>query len=239
MLRLYNWFLTKSDGWNNAWGIVEGHDRLYDGLFVHTSELQSIDLDEENKCLILLTYSQNRYYLYFKDICLDRIEETKEVLGVFHIPDSSLSECDALKKKDTEQLIEKADSVLGFNELLLSVLLKRAFYKDEEGVVNELGVDTHVGTFQDSVLVLDYENHKVDFRYFPRGFSEDVIEPYHWSDGLNAVVIENNTRNKIKFIGTSKHIYCPSGELTKISSDVYSGEGLFSPDTVNGKSILH
>lgn len=238
MIKLFNWHLDMLGGWF-AHGIVKGHDRLPDGTYIYTSVLESIDLDSENKRLVLLTHSQNTYYLDWKDINLNAVKETKGVLAFFDISDSFISECEVLKQEVSKGLLSKASSILGNSELLYSPLEKKAFYKNSDGDVREVEVSVHVGTFQDSVIIWDLKKHQVDFRYFPKGICEDIFEPYHWSDGLNAVVIDNNLSTDIVFKGSNgKRVECKSGSVTRLESGIYTGEGLFSPDIVNGKSVL-
>ena len=76
------------------------------------------------------------------------------------------------------------------------VLTKEAYFKDSDGKITEITVTTHTGMFQDSYLVTDFDNGKVDFRYwdYPRG-----IKPYHWSDGLSAIRIENTGKYAVSY----------------------------------------
>lgn len=45
-------------------------------------------------------------------------------------------------------------------------------------------------------------------------------------------------RETIHFRGTAETILCPTGEIVRIGHDAYQGEGLFSPDAVNGKNFF-
>ena len=108
-----------------------------------------------------------------------------------------------------------------------------AFYKDENNATEEVTIDCHVGMFQDSILIQNWE--KVDFRFFPREFHQ--IEPYHWSDGLERIHFEN-IGEKAVFQGSKETIELPTNSITVVESSAYRGEGLFSPDCVNGKSAF-
>lgn len=83
------------------------------------------------------------------------------------------------------------------------------------------------------IFISDFKK-EVDFRYWdmPGG-----IQPYHWSDGLNAIKIENVGKNDIIFYADTD-IVCKVGEITVIKSKQYCGEGLLSPDSVNGDSVF-
>lgn len=74
--------------------------------------------------------------------------------------------------------MERVDSLLKSYELFAQIAgynALTAFYKDENNTIEEVTIDCHVGMFQDSILIRNWE--KVDFRFFPREFHR--IEPYH------------------------------------------------------------
>ena len=100
-----------------------------------------------------------------------------------------------------------------------------------EGQVYEIPEKVHVGMFQDSVLITDWEHGNVDFRFFPNY----QMEPYHWSDGLEKIHIHNLDTREFYFKGTDGAICMKAGEITVVEKSAYRGEGLFSPDAVNGK----
>lgn len=94
----------------------------------------------------------------------------------------------------------------------------------------------HVGMFQDSVLYMQYQQDEktpgLDFRYFPKGFS-DVVETYSWSDNILNVVIKNDTTRTISFNGDG----IESEETRKFNMEKHK-QGLISPDCYNGKSMF-
>lgn len=57
------------------------------------------------------------------------------------------------------------------------------------------------------------------------------------TDGLKAVYIEN-VGEPFVFKGSCGDIVCKSGEVTVVKEEDFVGEGLFSPDTVNGKCLF-
>lgn len=63
----------------------------------------------------------------------------------------------------------------------------------------------HVGTFQDSVLYMQYQQDEqtpgLDFRYFPKGLFLEQVETYSWSDNILNVVIKNDSTCIIYFNG--------------------------------------
>lgn len=80
----------------------------------------------------------------------------------------------------------------------------------------------------------DWSTRLCDWRIFLSVFD---VKPYHWSDNLEAVHIENVGEN-FMFVGSNGEILCKSGVVTLIKSEEYVGEGLLSPDAVNGKCLL-
>ena len=136
------------------------------------------------------------------------------------------------KNKEINDLKE-AEKLLNNNELLLIMTGSTCIsaYMKFENNTTKVRVHTHIGTFQDSVLI---SNNKVDFRYFPE---DDCLEIYHWSDGLNNVLIKNIGKTDIKVLDT-KVIICKADKITKINGNQPHNEELISPDFVNGKNIL-
>lgn len=233
MIRLTHWYLKELDeAFSSAWGIVSGHDRLLDGTFIHTSWLRKVELDESEKQLRLLTYSGNHYYLDWSEINENHIEDTRKVLGQFGVLTDFLKFRKELKEQFEKELMSEINSILKKRELLWIPALNRAFFKNSEDIVEEAFILIHGGMFQDSVLI---RNREVDFRYFPMSSTKIVVEPYHWSNGLEAVLIDNRGEKEIEFVGSKRRIICKAGEITRIESKEYSGEGLLSPDTVDGK----
>lgn len=241
MIKLTDWFLSRHeyDGecFYMAHGNVSGHPKLQDGIFINTSKIEKITEDLDNNRLIMLTHSNNTYELTLATINFNNIEYTKQFLEVFDISASVLEPCKRLHDESEIKLLSEVDSILENNELFLKtfgVYTQRAFYKDDIGKVREIPVRPHIGMFQDSYLITDWEDGKVDFRYFDK---PNGIEPYHWSDGLKAVKIKNEGSSDILFLADT-NIACLRDKITVIESTSYNGEGLFSPDVVNGKSLL-
>lgn len=220
-MKLREWYLTK---WQNsdvsvAWGFVSGHHRLPDGHHIHTSKIERLELKEDEKRLMMYTHSGSVYCLDWQDIHLEHVESTQVILEKFHVSTDFLPVCVELVKKAEERTLAQADSILKNGELLLTFGYEQAFFKNSEGTVRKIDISVHVGMFQDSVLVTDWENNEVDFRYFPSGLFGARIEPYHWSDGLEAVLIDNQTREEIDFIGSEKGTQCKAGEITRIEKE--------------------
>lgn len=243
MIKLTQWYLTEhllkdtKEKCYVAHGVVSGHPKLADGDFINTSIIEEIRLDSSNNCLIMLTHSKNEYMLLLADIDFDGFEKTRDYLEEFNVPTLSLRKCLKLHHEAEEDILSKVENVLQNNELYLQfygVFAQKAFFKNDAGEIREIRVTPHIGMFQDSYLITDFERGEVDFRYFD---SLNGIEPYHWSDGLKALRIDNAGQENITFL-SGDNLVCKSGEITLIESSQFGGEGLFSPDVVNGKSLF-
>ncbi len=95
----------------------------------------------------------------------------------------------------------------------------------------------HVGTFQDSVLYMQYQQDEqtpgLDFRYFPKGLFLEQVETYSWSDNILNAVIKNDSTRIIHFNGEVIEI----GETKSFTPEKHK-QGLISPDCYNGKSLF-
>ena len=238
MIRLDDWHLTEGISANTgktyykAHGIVTGHPKLVDGIYITTSVVEQMKLDKENNCLIMLTHSKNKYKLSLASINFNNFKETQDYLKVFNIPALSLADCQKLNELSDKKLFFKVSKILHNNELYLQlngVFVQNAFYKNDKGEVRRIEVREHIGMFQDSYLITDWKESRVDFRYFD-GFNS--IRPYCWSDGLKAIKIENIGTNDITFL-SGDNLVCNVGKVTTIESSQYSKEGLISSDVID------
>lgn len=244
MIKLTQWYLSehkKSDTkeiFYQAHGYVIGHPKLLDGIHINTSRVEKIEFDSLNNRVLMKTYSKNEYEMFLSDICFNSFKKTKGILKKLNVSIPSFDKCKKLSEKAELDLLHKVEELLKENELYLQafgVYIQKAFWKCQTKEIREIKVLEHSGMFQDSYLITDWDKHEVDFRYFDKF---NVIEPYHWSDGLDAVLIDNKGSVDIWFAGTDKRILCKAGEVTRIESKEYRGEGLFSPDVVTGKCAL-
>lgn len=248
MLTLKEWSLQEFlDGELMAYGNVWGHYRLADGDYIHTSRIEKIYLLEEN-LYVLETFSGSLYQLDANEMEETFAQETKRILEKteLHTDDlladrlRSAGEDFNKRRQARENILENAQNYvsenINNNELYLvqeGMRVIKALFKHEDKI-REIPKRVHVGMFQDSVLVTDWQEGKVDFRFFPNA----RMEPYHWSDGLEKIHIHNIGHSDFFFKGTGKNILCKKDEVTVISKEAYRGEGLFSPDAVNGKCVF-
>lgn len=248
---LYDWYLDSDEGIALAHGTVYGHpkSKLPDGTFIHTSWIQEMAAEEEG--LALTTYSGSRYFLRSEEVGLicgedaashpertrDIGKETASVLEQFGIDGGFLEGClqarreaDAKHRGEEERLVDPG-------ELLLATIgtgVIRSLFRAADGTLISVKPLIHVGMFQDSVLLTDWEGGKVDFRYFPMGRG---MEPYHISDGLQTIKVRNLGERAVYFGQPGREVVCPPGEVTAVPAAEHDAEGLFSPDAVNGKGL--
>ena len=92
----------------------------------------------------------------------------------------------------------------------------------------------HVGTFQDSYLIR--KAGIVDVRYFDKVAGVDF---YHVSDGINNIYFRHVGDSQFCVTGIGDGFTIKKGDTeVKIVKPENCKEGLFSPDCVNGKSML-
>lgn len=239
MIILTGWGISKcrtDEGvCNFAHGTVSGHPKLQDGIYITTSPIEKIDFDDKKNQILFRTRSQNDYSMDLREINFQSWEDTVECLEKMNVTIPSEEECLKLAEKLKAEKLKKVSEILKDNELYLKMsglYVQKAFWK--KGEIREIGVREHIGMFQDSYLITDWDKGEVDFRYFDRLMS---IEPYHYSDGLETIYIDNVGTEDFLFRDGETEILCKSGEITTIGNKYFKNEGLFSPDVVTGKSL--
>lgn len=236
MFRLRNWYLKNVDNFMMGFGACYGNPRFQEGYFIHTSPVLNIELGERS--LKIFTESGSCYAAAFEDADGHALECTQRVFQTMGIQ-FDVEKCKMLKRRRTEAVKRYVSEAVYPDELYVKMAggrdVKEAFFKKEDGSVVEIAVVRHESSFSNgSILVTDWENGLCDWRIFPLG---DIVRPYHWSDGLYSVSIEN-IGDDFVFKGSSRDILCRHGTITRITGKEYVGEGLLSPDAVNGKSLL-
>lgn len=231
MINLYDWWY---DG-VTLWGICQGHNRLSDGTYIHTSTVEKFELCEDG--LVAYTYSGNCYHCKTEDIRLDILGNIKVCLEVMNIDVSFLDDAEKLVEESKSKKIVEVEKLLEENDMYIEFLginVKYAYFK-KDGVLIPLKCDCHVGTFQDSYLIR--EPGVVDVRYFDRMFGVDF---YHVSDGINNIHFKyvGDLPLSITGIGDGLKFEKDDTEVKTIKPEDCK-EGLISPDCVNGKSMIN
>lgn len=164
-VRLFHWYIDCSESHGRTWwytsGITLGHPKILDSQHMsHSSEIMDICIDEEQK-----------------EVCIT----TRNT--IFHCP---LDECDYSKESTYTYLPELIRFRSEYepdqnrfdmeNNSVLLVFSDRDYYYYRYGALMQDGIrlkfrmSTHIGMFQDSVLVFPEDREvsgMVDIRYFP------------------------------------------------------------------------
>ena len=164
------------------------------GQFERIWEFCSEHNTNQNDVLIILGDSGSLYQLLTEEMNTELTEETKEKLSQFEIVDGA-----AMKEKldEVKEALEKKQKLVGEAEntakdnmdedglylIMEHMHVVKAILK-KDTAFREIHASVHVGMFQDSVLITDWMEGEVDFRYFPN----HMMEPYHWSDGLLSLI---------------------------------------------------
>lgn len=195
MPMIHNWYLEKyahHDGQTSylAWGNVTGHDRLADTTFIHTSEVMSTRIDEENEECIIQT--RNTEYHCRLSECNYDMPDSYEVIA----------ELEKLRKKYSKKKQYKLED----NSVLIVLSDHEEYYFEcalvkENGIILAGGMSPHIGTFQDSCLIrfdgFGRTSHTgIDIRYFPHYAH---LEAYAWDTEGFSVYLENAGESTIFF----------------------------------------
>ena len=217
MYRLINWFFIGNDRGNIiAVGNVIDNPKFYSGKTIHTSIIESVSIDDKKRQFIIKTYSGSLYIAKYKDVCIECIEDIEECLRNFKITKENLKGFENTYKGEKDRLKDYVSSILNPNELYIEmagVSALRAFFMTNEKELKEIQIAKHLGMFQDSVLITDFENN-VDFRFF---FNPNEIRTYSWNEELKAIKIYNFGHD-INFRHEDKVVQVKSNELTVISN---------------------
>lgn len=164
-LQLHYWYIGEQemDGEMNrvGHGIVTGHKRLSDAVYMHTSEVKAVHIDEEEG-EVALTTRNSVYHCPLAYCAFEKQDEYPDIL-----PDYE-------RLKETYQdKIEYPAIEPGKVLLVLANFCDYYFHslyyvpKDsEDGKCRTFSGWPHVGMFQDSYLI-ETDDYSVDLRYFP------------------------------------------------------------------------
>ena len=183
MKTLKYWYITavKKGEWEGciAHGIVHGHQRLADGILIHTSAISAVTVEQD---MAIIRTKNSEYHCRLDEASFDLFDEPGKRYFL-----------------DFENLREKYErrlEVPGQGDGALIVLDGEAEYYFVgaayrcDGEVIEVRVPTvHLGMVQDSVLFgcfMERSQQAIDYRYFP--FS-DRVEFYSWMNDFDAYIV--------------------------------------------------
>lgn len=233
-MKLRNWYLTGIEyGKYLVWGVLlDEHPYLDVGTFIHTSTIEKASIDIENKIINVETFSGSHYELPFAFEADGAEKELEDFSLKYNLNCDNI--VDIVTEIRQEELISNEkylNEILNEGELFLEVSgdnCNIAYYKKNNNVITITPM-THVGTFQDSVIISD--RNYIDFRFFPMG---SRLEIYHWSKNLDKIKVKNVGTKDAVVRGVQSY-KCPAGEITEIERADKTPDGLLSPDFVNKK----
>ena len=188
MKTLKYWYITavKKGEWEGciAHGIVHGHQRLADGILIHTSAISAVMVERD---MAMIRTKNSEYHCRLDEASFELFDEPGKRYFL-----------------DFENLREKYErrlEVPGQGDGALIALDGEAEYYYVgaayrcSGEIIEIRIPTvHIGTFCDSVLIgclTDKTRQAIDYRYFP--FS-DRVEFYSWTNELDTYITNAGTK---------------------------------------------
>ena len=130
-------------------GVCQGHNKLADGTYIHTSPVVKMELCGEG--IDAYTHSGTHYRLQLNEVALDFLEETKECLTLEKIDASVLDDVEKKIKSVQKQKEQEVDKLLEENDLYLEFVgthMKYGYFKKDGGII-ALHCYCHVGMFDD------------------------------------------------------------------------------------------
>lgn len=230
-MELRNWYLHLHNDLILAWGDVYDSPRFSEGYSIHTSWIE--DYEMTDSALTVITHSGSHYEMNFSEINHTHDSSTREALKVLNISDDFLNKEYKRVKSKNNAFFKDLNKELINGDLFLELrdnCFGRVCFKYNNKLYN-LHCLCHVGMFADSYLYRIYG--VVDFRHYE--FEFNSVTTYHISDTVKRLVVKNTHTSPIQIDG----VCYPAGQTTvSCATEKNHQEGLFSPDCVNGKSLL-
>lgn len=222
---LYNWYMEEINHNGEEYaimhGVVTGHTRLMDSIFINTTKIKSYTINYADSELIVET--QNTTYHCPLAYCLF----AKQDLVKNQIPDYEKIKQEYLNKINEElPTIEDGNVLLvlsNHNEYYFNSLYYKPKGADEKVSYSSFA---HIGMFQDSFLIRSHEIN-IDLRYFPHYMNIDFYQqctdnlPFY-IENIGDIVLYCNT-----FSGLIK---LNPGERKKVSEENAEKEKIDLPD---------
>ena len=198
---LQRWHIEKRpSGRMLAHGIVTNHPRLRDNTQIHTSEIKSVEISENEDQAIITT--KNTVYRCRLSSCHFEKQDL--------FPDI-MEDYDSIKEKN---YIPQPEPDIEYGKVLLVLSNYDDFYFHSLCVKNEAGEkekylnNAHLGMFQDSYLAYTMD-HRIDIRYFPY---DRAIEFYTMETDGMPLCIENIGTCELLIIDGSSRLEIKPGE---------------------------
>lgn len=155
-MELKNWYLRKIGENVVAIGNVYNNSRFPDGMNITTSRIMSLNVNLQDKCLEIVTYSGSRYKAAFAEISYEseNIKITRASLRLLKTSSDFIGEAVFLAKKKEQEFVKILDKELlngdFYIELSATAVCKAYFKYDDD--LYKVPIQCHVGIFVDSYL---------------------------------------------------------------------------------------
>ncbi len=209
--RLYHWYISKEtcmDGktFAVAHGNVTGHKKLPDTMFIHTSKIVEVCVDQETEQVVIQTRN-TEYHCRLSDIDYSKPDTSD------YIPE--LSEYAKKYGKEREYTLDDNTILLVLSDHEEYYFEKMIIKKD--GKVYDGEMYTHIGTFQDSCLISCYGfENGVDIRYFPHA---QHLETYCQETDSLPIYLQNSGDRAIYFTANEGVIMLEPGMRKLVSKE--------------------
>ena len=183
MKTLKYWYITgfRKGEWKGcmAHGIVHGHQRLADGILIHTSAISAVTVERD---MAIIRTKNSEYHCRLDEASFELFDEQgRDFLPGF---------------ENLREKYERRLEVPGQGDGALIVLDREAEYYFVgaayrcDGEVIEVRVPSiHLGMVQDSVLMdcfIERTEQAIDYRYFP---FPGRVEFYSWMNDFDAYIV--------------------------------------------------
>ena len=219
MKTLKYWYITgfRKGEWKGcmAHGIVHGHQRLADGILIHTSAISAVTVEQD---MAIIRTKNSEYHCRLDEASFDLFDEPGKRYFL-----------------DFENLREKYErrlEVPGQGDGALIALDGEAEYYYVgaayrcSGEIIEIRIPTvHIGTFCDSVLIgclTDKTRQAIDYRYFP--FS-DRVEFYSWMQTFDTYILNAGTQPIKVAVKAQENVIAPGCTLLIRDTKDRGGDG--------------
>ena len=219
MKTLKYWYITevRKGEWKGcmAHGIVHGHQRLADGIPIHTSAISAVTVAKD---MAVIKTKNSEYHCRLDEASFDLFDEQgRGVLPGF---------------ENLREKYERRLEVPGQRDGVLIVLDSEAEYYYIGATFRcggeniEIRIPTvHIGTFCDSVLIgclTGKTRQAIDYRYFP--FS-DRVEFYSWMQTFDTYILNAGTQPIKVAVKAQENVIAPGCTLLIRNTKDRGGDG--------------
>ncbi len=224
---LFSWYIKAHGPVFLAHGIVSGHPKLPEGEAVHTSSL--IRAEEEENGLLLKTQSGSVYHVRAEEFSARESRPELPPPERLGLAPEIWERCALARERAAKA---EKDALLGLHASAGTLRLRvagaavlSALWCGREGQVRRVPAATHLGMFQDSVLIRDFFEDEdgpcqLDFRYFPY---PNRLEPYEVSEDIKKILLVNDGARDVSFGYGQRKTVCPAKTAAVIDTADWRG----------------